>query len=72
MKRIFYHFVYDKMKPEDTPVFTKFHRKAIECNLVSTENLGKGQIALIRTEDTFKIISDEIIKNPFFLRKGKQ
>ncbi len=69
-ERVFHHWVYDKTKPEDTPDFTKFHRKAVAAGLAKTSNLGRGQMVLISAEDSFRLISDEIPRSPFFLRKG--
>ena len=67
----FYHFVYDLSKPEHSPDFPSFNKKAIESNLVKTANLGKGRISSITAQDTFNLIKDELNKDPNFLIKGK-
>lgn len=70
-KKVFYHFVYDLKKPNHKPNFTKFDKKAKKLGLTKTANLGKGQIVLISTRDTYNLIKKELQNNPSFLIEGK-
>ena len=67
---IFYHFVYDLDKPENSPNFTKFDKCAKELGKAKIADLGRGQIVSISAKDTLELIKKEINKNPEFLIKG--
>lgn len=68
-KKSFFHFVRE-LKPEYEPQFEKFNQAAFKQNMVKTSNLGKGQIVCISASDSFNLIKNELIKDPFFLVKG--
>ena len=69
--KTFYHYVYDLSKPENSPDFSKFHKKAKEKGLVKIANLGRGQIVCINAKDTLELIKAEIKTDPNFLIQGK-
>lgn len=64
---IYVRYLSDDALQYSSKLFTKI---ALERNLFFIENIGRGSIGLISTSDTFKIISDEIIKSPYFLTKA--
>jgi len=70
INKTFYHYVYDLQKPQNSPNFTKFDKKAKEGGLVQTANLGKGQIVCISAKNTFELIKKEILNDPEFLIMG--
>ncbi len=69
-ERTFYHFVYDHSKKNHAPHFGKFGRIALKEGVTRTANLGKGQVTVISTKDTFLLITEQINKDPAFLIKG--
>ena len=71
VKQKFYHFVRDFSKPGHEPYFIEFDKRAKRLRIAIISKLGKGQIVLISTRDTFELIKEEIKKNPNFLIRGE-
>ena len=66
----YYHFVYDLENPNHIPDLTKLDKKCQELGYTKLENLGKGQIITISTQDVYNVINNEIKKDESFLIKG--
>jgi aminoglycoside 3-N-acetyltransferase len=71
-KKESYHFVYDLKKAKDAPDFTRFHKKALEKNIVKKNDLGKGQVNCISVKNVFNLIMKELQKRPRFLVKEEK
>ena len=64
---VFYHYCRDLSLQNTYPDNVKFDKKMKVLGLVKSVNLGKGQIVLVTSRDTFDIIASELKTNPTFL-----
>jgi len=71
LKKVNYHFVRDLSDSRTIPDLSKLESKMKEHGLINVENLGRGKILCVNSKDVFKIIKNEINKNPNFLIKGE-
>lgn len=70
--KTYYHFVYDKSKPNNGPNFIKLDEKAKKNGMVKISNLGKGQIVCINAREMVELIKKELDRNPTFLIQGNE
>lgn len=66
-------FCHDLTNPDTEAVFEPFDEVARERELVRSADVGRGSVVSIRARDNYKLIQDEIDRNPWFLTAaGKQ
>jgi len=70
--KVFYHYVRDLGNPEYIPDRKKFHKLALQKNLLKKETLGKGYINLITAKDAYEVGKEGIEKDPAFFIKAKK
>jgi len=68
----FVHYVFDHNSPDHAPDFPSLDRKVRELDLLKVARLGKGEIKVLSSEDCYRVIENELPKDPLFLTMDKQ
>lgn len=67
-EKTFYHFVHSLELPNDAADFSALDEVAKKRGKSKIANLGRGKVLVISARDTYKLIEDELKKDPRFLR----
>lgn len=65
-------FSQDLSRPEDEASFERFDLLARERGLVRTSAVGRGAVVAIRARDTYRLIEETLVTEPYFLTKAGQ